>query len=104
MNTYWTVEILIGKLHDPSPFVRSHAVALLGGLGQVAEPAVPYLLDLLESSDVAERRLAALTLAEIGPGGEAITALLEAESTEINQMAQDAVGRVELDGASDEAA
>ncbi len=77
MNTTWTVDVLIEKLSDADPFVRTHAATLLGGLGAEAEAAVPALMELLQTGDVDDRRLAALTLGEIGPAAEdALASLL----------------------------
>lgn len=47
-----------------------HAAAVLGSMGDEAEPAVPALIEMLKSDDVHDRRLAARTLGEIGPAAE----------------------------------
>ena len=76
--------------------------------GEDAEPAVPALIDLLENGDVHDRRLAALTLGEIGPAAEdAIPALLEAVDDEDEGVVEMALAALEvIDGAEveDEAA
>lgn len=70
---------LIDFLRDRDPVIRWHAATVLAGMGEDAEPVVPTLIELLESSNVHDRRLATLTLGEIGPiAGQAIPALVAA--------------------------
>src|SRR5262249_27889237 len=55
-----TVEELVQKLKDPRQVVRIHAATVLGSMGEKAQPAVPALLNLLQTGDIHERKLAAL--------------------------------------------
>jgi HEAT repeat protein len=58
--------MLIQRLKDPELTVRVHAGVLLGGMGLKASPALHALLELQDSEDVHDRRLAALTLGSLG--------------------------------------
>lgn len=68
---------LTDNLQDADQLVRIHAATVLGSLREQAESAVPILIHLLENGNVQDRRLAALTLGEIG-SPNAISALCDA--------------------------
>lgn len=73
------VQKLIRRLHAPKQLVRLHAGCLLGQMGPSAQEAVPTLLELLRSDNVADRKLAVWTLGRIGQGAiGALPALKEA--------------------------
>jgi HEAT repeat protein len=68
------VTMLIQRLKDPQFTVCFHAGVLLGGMGVKARSALPTLLELLESDDMHDRRLAAMTLGSIaGEVAEAVS-------------------------------
>jgi len=77
-------------------------------MGDDAEPAVPSLIELLQTGDVHDRKLAALTLGEIGPAAEeAVPSLLEAADDDdqgVCDMAILALEEIDLTSASEEAA
>lgn len=104
MNTAWTIEVLMQKLRDQDQFVRIHAATLLGLRGDEAEPAVPALVELLENGNIHDRRLAALTLMEIGPAAEeAVPSLLEATDDEDEGVVEMALAALEaIDGLNTE--
>jgi HEAT repeat protein len=101
VNTAWTIDVLVERLTDPDPYVRIQAATLLGGLGAEARPAVPVLIVLLSEGDIEDRRLAALTLGEIGPAAEdALDALWDAvDDTDegVVALALDALERIAQD-------
>ena len=69
-------------------------------MGEDAEPALPALIELLNADSVHDRKLAALTLGEIGPAAEeAVPALLEAADDEnegVSEMAIWALEKIDL--------
>jgi HEAT repeat protein len=109
MTNSWAVDVLIEKLQDREPFVRAHAATLLGGLGAEAHRAVPVLIGMLTTGAVEDRRLAALTLGEIGSAAEvALAALLMAAHGDgdaiVEREASAAVERIYREGSEREAA
>lgn len=102
-KTVATLENLIENLQDTNQVVRIYAATVLGSMGEDAEAAVPALVDLLQSEDAQDRRLAALTLGEIA-SEEAIPALCDAVDDDdegVAEMAEWALGQI--DGDEDEA-
>jgi HEAT repeat protein len=100
---------LIERLAHPEQIIRVHAATLLGTLGEDAAPAVPALVTLLKTGDVSDRKLAALTLGEIGPAAAyAVGPLLDAsgdEDEDVGDMAAWALEQIDLiDDVADEAA
>lgn len=86
-DTEYTLDTLIEGLQHPSLIVRIHASTILSLLGEDAWPAVPALIDLLESADIRDRKMAILTLKEIGPfAGAAIPALLRSIRTRADNL------------------
>lgn len=94
-NTEYTLDTLIEGLQHPSLIVRIHAGTILSVMAEDAWPAVPALIDLVESADIRDRKMAILTLKEIGPvAGAAIPALLRAIRTpaeDLPEMAAEAL-------------
>jgi HEAT repeat protein len=83
---------LTENLQADDQVVRMHAATVLGTMADDAAEAVPFLIDLLASDDIQDRRLAALTLGEIGPvAEEAIEPLLAAVEDEDDGVAESAV-------------
>jgi HEAT repeat-containing taxis protein len=70
-------EKLIRRLTNPDPVIQIHAGILLGDMGTAARGAVPTLLELLRGESVQGRKLAAMTLGNIGVP-EAVPALQQA--------------------------
>lgn len=86
-DTEYTLDTLIEGLQHPKPIVRIHANTILSLLAEDALPAVPALIDLLESADIRDRKMAILTLKEVGPvAGAAIPALLRAVRTQADDL------------------
>ena len=59
------VTLLIERLNDPELTVRIHAGLQLVGMGLEAKPALPVLMELQQSEDVHDRRLAAMVLGSL---------------------------------------
>ena len=97
-----TLEKLIEDLQDANQLVRIYAATVLGSMGDDAEPAVPALVKLLQSGDVQDRRLAALTLGEIG-SEDAIPAPCNAVDDDDEGVAQMAEWALEQTDGEDEA-
>lgn len=99
---------LIAKLQDPDQIVRIQAATQIGSLGDEGDLAVPALIDMLENGGIQDRRLAALTLGEIGPAAEdALESLLEAAEEEdevLGGIALEAIERIDPDDEVEEAA
>lgn len=73
------VFLLMERLNDPKLTVRVHAGLQLEGLGIEAKPALPALLQLQQSDDVHNRRLAAVVLGSLGSDlAEAVPPLVNA--------------------------
>lgn len=99
---------LVDRLAHPDQVIRIHAATLLGTLGEDAASAVPALVTLLKTGDVHDRKLAALTLGEIGPAAAfAVAPLLDATGDEDEDVADMAVWALEqidlIDDASEAA-
>jgi HEAT repeat protein len=78
-----SVLMLIERLRDPELTVRVHAGILLGGMSLEARPALPALLQLRQSEDVHDRRLATMTLGSLAHDlSEAVPLLLDARHDE----------------------
>lgn len=107
-NARLTIEEWTGRLRDPEQVVRIHAATVLGAMGDDAEPAVPVLIDMLRNGTTKDRRLAALTLGEIGPGAaDAVPDLFAAAGTddeELAELASWALEEIDLIEIPDEAA
>lgn len=102
-KTVSTLENLIENLQDADQLVRIYAATVLGSMGDEADPAVPALVNLLQTGDVQDRRLAALTLGEIA-SEEAISALCDAvdgDDESVAEMAEWALKQI--DGEEEEA-
>ena len=73
------VTLLIERLNDPELTVRIHAGLQLVGMGLEAKPALPVLIELQQSEDVHDRRLAAMVLGSLAQDvTEAMPPLLNA--------------------------
>lgn len=103
-----TVSDLIERLKDPHPLVRIHAGTVLGSMGEDGAEAIPTLMDMLNSEELQDRRVAALALGEIGPAAaEAVDALLEAANDDdenLAELAAWALEEIDLAGPQIEAA
>lgn len=101
----FSIAKLIENLQDENQIVRIHAATVLGSRGAAAEPAVGALLELLENGDIHDRKLAILTLGEIGPAAfEAIPALfavVDDANESLAEMAEEALAQI--DGSSEAA-
>lgn len=100
---------LIQNLHHEDVAVRVHSATMLGWLGAEARPAVPTLIELLSHADIRDRRMAALALGNIGlDAQDAIPALLtvmtDDEDRGVQELAAEALERIDLLGDSQEAA
>jgi len=95
-----TIEKLIANLKAPHQVIRIHAATILGSMGADAAPAVSALIDLLQTENVHDRKLAALTLGEIGPAAEeAIPALFIAVDDDdegVSEMAEWALEEIDI--------
>jgi HEAT repeat protein len=89
------VALLIERVKDPELTVRVHAGILLGGLGMEARPALSALLELRQSADVHDRRLAIMTLGSLGHDlAEAVPPLLDSlhdEDETVRRLAAEAL-------------
>lgn len=69
-------------------------------MGDDAEPAVPALIEMLTNGDIHDRKLAALTLGEIGPAAEeaipALFAAVDDEDESLAEMAEEALQQIDL--------
>lgn len=73
------VEDLVEMLQDANPLVRVQAGFALGTLRENALPALPILVEMLKFGDIQDRKLAAITLGQIGPAAsQAVPELQEA--------------------------
>jgi HEAT repeat protein len=105
-KTVSTLESLIENLQDANQVVRIYAATVLGSMGEDAEAAVPALVELLQTGDVQDRRLAALTLGEIA-SEDAISALCDAvddDDAGVAEMAGWALGQIDGEEEQAEAA
>jgi len=86
-------------LRDPDPFVRSAALSCLGHLGRKPRPVVDALLQALTRDDsILVRRMAAVTLGQIGACRRdvraAIEAAMEAEDLDLRRAARHALAHL----------
>jgi HEAT repeat protein len=96
-----SIEKLIQLLQDTDPVVRIHAGFVLGTMDEDALPAIPILIEMLKHGEVRGRKLAALTLGQIGPAAvEAIPALFNAanddEDEDVSDLAMWALEEIDL--------
>jgi len=79
VNSNLTIGNLIATFKDADQIARIHAAMVLSSKGRYASEAVSALIDLLETGTIQDKRVAALTLGEIGPVAKnAIPALTNA--------------------------
>jgi hypothetical protein len=72
------------QLHDPHPFVRLNAIAILSLLGKKNSAAVRALAQALQDDSIPHRKMAAMALGHIGAKASvAVPALLEAFHDEV---------------------
>ena len=85
-------------LNQIDPELRRNAVMALGHLGSAAAPAVPQILDLLQSDNLAIQREIVTTLGMIGPEARSAIPLLEQltenQDRQLAERARVALGRI----------
>jgi HEAT repeat protein len=95
-------------LHDSDPAVQTQGAFGLSLLGPEARPAVPALIEALDSPNALVRQNAALALGSIGPDArgavEGLTKLLHDEEWSVRRQAAMSLGKIGPDARSAEKA